>query len=301
MTKDEDEKPQPQEKQDEGSEKKPLSVDLSEDAEPDDKPETQQQGKSRAPDPRRKSDWRQFKEQHEQTIADLRRQSEQSTAELRRQMESLQRYQPQQQPQARQGEDLETQIQELWDQQQVVLSGVGPDATAEQRSRASNLWRKLDRQRRALEGKADTPAARADSDSGGIPAENQRLNEYVQDEFPEISGDQSLALEAEAELLRILRQPGRVKSRATVREACERVKTRHNIGRKVPGPTDLERSRYGSTPARAGANGGGNGQHFSPNKMQLSLARAFTSHLPDLEDEERVRIWARNARKDGVI
>jgi hypothetical protein len=245
MTKDDEkDKPEPQV---ESGEKKPLTIDLSEDGDDhEDKSEPQQQGKSKSPDPRRKSDWRQFKESHEQTVAELRRQVE----ELQRRPPPPQYYQPPPQQQQAKGEDYDSKIQDLWDQQQVVLAGVPPDAAPEQKARAADLWRKLDRQRRALEAKADGYAAPPrDQDTSGIPPENQRLGEFVQDEFPEIASDKVLALEAEAEFERIMRRPGAVKSRMTVREACERVKTRHGIGQKVPGPTDLERSRYAATPS----------------------------------------------------
>ena len=228
-----EEKPEPQAGAESG-EKPPLTVDLTEDDDREEKPEPQQQGKSRSPDPRRKSEWRQFKESHEATVAALQRKIE----DLERRPQQ-QFYQPPPQPKPDKGPDLEKQIDDIWEQQQLILRNVNPEAPAEEKAKAAELWRKLGRQRAKLERQADDP--RAEPAAGDdIPAENRRLGEFVQDEFPEIAGDQSLALEAEAELLRILRQPGRVKSRATVREACDRVKSRHGIGRRAPAPTDLE-------------------------------------------------------------
>ena len=65
------------------------------------------------------------------------------------------------------------------------------------------------------------------------------------------------------------------------------------LGRRVPGPTDLERSRHSGIPARAGVAGNGSGNQYTPSKFEMSLAKAFTKHRPGLSDEESWREWAK--------
>lgn len=188
----------------------------------------------------------------------------------------------------------EEQINDLWTQQQEILRQANTDdtLTAAQRDKLSDKWRKLDRERRKLETERDI--------GGREPAQQQTRedieNEILNDEFPEVFADPVLIQRAKAELMALSRAQKRAPNLTMAREAARRVSPK----RPAAAPSEADKAKHAGTPGRPGTVGGSGG--FVPTKMQLSAARAYTDHLPNLTDEERVRKWVKDVGKpNGLV
>ncbi len=270
---------------------KRIEVDLSEDRD-DDEPNaaaTENEGT-------RKSRREQFREFRETTRRSEERAAaaERQLAELRGRVDAMSTRtadngQPRTDPQ-------EEQIDGLWRQQQLLLAQIRNPSTADtEAEKLQTEWRKLDRQRRKMELKVDAKDVIPASDA---PSQRDYENQILASEYPRVFNDTVAMEEARVEMMKLVRQ-GKPVSIVTAREAAKRVDER-TFGRRPAPPTDSERARHTSVPGQAGSNGGR--QTFSPSSTQLRTARAFTAHLPDISDEERVRIWANKVgKKHGLV
>jgi hypothetical protein len=235
----------------------------------------------------RRSQWRELKEERER---DRQRAQalEREVAELRGRLSVPM---PQQQIRPTGPDPVETEIEGLWEQQQLILRSIqAPNATQAEVDRATEQWRKLERQRQKLTVK------QALRESGAGPedeeaAQDRVVNQLLRSEFPEIFNSAPMVNRALAEMQELMQVRGRPKSPALAREACERVAERYGLRRPKPAaPTESQQARYTSVPSRAGTSGSASGT-YTPSLNALRTARAYTKHLPDLSDEERVRRW----------
>jgi hypothetical protein len=269
-----------------------VTIDLNEADEEPDEPKVQDGPRP----PRHKSQWRQLKEQHERELAELKEKLNMLEGRVSTQPPVVQQIvQP---PRDATQDPTEQEIQSIWRNQQRTLAAIrsGQFSDAEIRE-MENDWRQLDRRRRALEAKADNPRQREEA----APDPHAYAREILSAEYPEIYSKKSLRQMAEAEF-EALREMGKPDNIVTAREALERVAARRGIGRKPPPPSDAERARHAGIPGRAGATPGGAQGQYTPTKYIMELARAYTSHLPDLTDEERYKHWRRYVgKKEGLV
>ncbi len=187
---------------------------------------------------------------------------------------------------------LDAEIQSLDEQQNALMRAIQvPGQTDTEVRGLVDSWKKIERHKRRLEYRQFRAAEKSDE-----PAPEQGNRQFVamtlEAEYPEIWASESMRLRARAEMVELVGR-GKPEGIATAREACQRVADRFGIGRRVPAPTDLERSRHSGIPARAGVAGNGSGNQYTPSKFEMSLAKAFTKHRPGLSDEESWREWAK--------
>jgi len=217
---------------------------------------------------------------------------EREIAELRGRVDGIRSQVPAPVQQAQETDPIDQEIDGLWDQQQFILGQLRaegiPDAHA---NRLQEQWRKLDRKRRTLEIKQAV--------GGEIqqpPSQQDYENRMLAAEFPEVFGDSIRLQEAKTELMKLVRQ-GKPLNIITARAAAQAVQGRYV---RKPAPlSDSDRAKHASVSGRAGAQG--SGDKFTPSSGQLRTARAFTSHLEGISDEERVRIWAKKVGKKNNL
>ena len=186
---------------------------------------------------------------------------------------------------------LDTEIQSLDEQQNALMRAIQvPGQTDTEVKGLVDSWKKIERHKRRLEYRQFRAAEKLD-EPGPEQGNRQFVASTLEAEYPEIWASESMRLRARAEMVELVGR-GKPEGLATAREACQRVAERFGIGRRVPGPTDLERSRHSGIPARAGVAGNGSGNQYTPSKFEMSLATSFTKHRPNLTDEERWRVWA---------
>lgn len=219
-------------------------------------------------------------------------------AELRGQMSARQQqvqFIPQQ---TQQMDPVEAEISSIERQQQMILRAVAGAANQQEAEQGSQEWRALERKRRALEIQQAMASTSRQQDP--TATEDRVVNQMLRAEFPEIMGDGPMRGRAMAEMEELLSR-GKPRSIATAREACERVAERHGLRKqKAPPPSANAQARYTSVPSRAGTNGSASGQYV-PSQNVLRTARAYTKHLPDMSDEDRVRKWVREVGKPNRI
>ncbi len=156
------------------------------------------------------------------------------------------------------------------------------------------MWQKLqDRRDDVRQEKRDAKKRDKEPKGGQDEQRRQVIQTTLEAEFPQVYASKSMSLRAQAEWQELIER-NKPDNLATAREACQRAMGKAGLGRPVPGPTDLERTRYSGIPARAGANGGGAGNQWIPSRFEINTARAWTKGMDSaLSDEERVRIWAK--------
>lgn len=275
-------------------EAKRVTIDLQE---ADDQEEEREAPKDQEPRPiRHKSQWRQMKEKHDTELSDLRQQIAKLEGRVTAPQQQVIREAPAREATS---DPVEKEIQQVWRMQQRTLaairSGQYPDNEVRE---MEEDWRQMDRRKRALEAKADGYGQKQAEER---PDRYAYGREILSAEFPEIFSKPSLQKMAEAEF-EFLKEQGKPDNIMTAREAAERVATRRGIGRKPPPPTDAEKIRHSGVPGRAGATAASNGGQYTPTKYILELARAYTSHLPDLSDEDRYKHWRRYVgKKEGLV
>lgn len=281
-----------EQEQPEIEEKKPLTVDLAA-AEEDDDDDKAPVERERSP--RRRSDWRKMKDEHAREMTELRTQ----LAEMRGQI-AARRETPAHAPApaADRPDPVKQQIRALRDQGQALLTMISVAQNADEQRKLIEQYHDIEEQRVGLIAESRAPKQRE------APALTPDTVNYMTlaGEFPEIYDNDELRLEAQVEMAKLMRRHHKPRSLATAREACQRVAAANGIGRKIPAPTDAERSRYSSVPAR-GTGSNGASSSYQPNKYQLSMARAFTAHIPDLSDQERFIHWMRatKAKETGLL
>jgi hypothetical protein len=238
-------------------------------------------------------------------IKERARKSEERVETLERQLAelrgavSVRQQQPVFMPAPTQTDPLEAELESLEQQQQLLLHSVqNPNSSQEDVDKASKQWRKLERQRRELEVNSVLSKRQPQNDV----SEERIANQMLVSEFPEVFvNNEPMRLRAMAEMTDMLAR-GKPKSIATAREACERVLTAAGLRKgKAPAPSASQQSRYTSVPSRAGTASSASGQ-YTPTQNVLRTARAYTSHIENLSDEERVRKWVREVGKpNGLV
>jgi hypothetical protein len=274
-------------------EKPQLEVDLTEDDDGDEGPST-------APEPegRRARRARRIRELDSdlKKERETRQTMERELAELRGRVSAIQSM-PREPAQA-EADPYEPQITALDEQQDAILTLLRSDGVTESRvGELRGKWKQLERQKRKLEYKQ---AASSDEErgGGGLPSRTEYENQMLSTEFPDVFGDRVRLQEAKTELLRLQQSRGLPINYATARMAAKTVQDRYT--RKPSAPSSADKAKFAGESGRAGA--GGSSGRFAPNKGQLNAARAFTSHLEGLSDEERVKIWATKVgKKRGLI
>lgn len=276
-------------------EKKPLTVDLTAAEEDDDEPAPREE-RTREPK-RHRSDWRKMKEAHEAQIAEMRAKLAELTGQLGAIRERTAHAPP---PPAEKPDPAKQEIRAVRDQQQALLGMISAAQTVEEQRRLTEQYHDLDEKRIALISESRTP--KKDREQPEITPDTVSYMTLA-GEYPEIYDDPDLRLEAQVEMAKLMRKHHKPRSIATAREACQRVMAANGLGRKIPAPTDTERSRYSSMPARGGTASNGAASAYQPSKYQLSMARAYTAHLPDLSDQERFVHWVRatKAKENGLL
>ena len=189
---------------------------------------------------------------------------------------------------------LDTELKNIEAQKDGLLTAIQALPQNDPRvPRLAELWQQLQDRRDDI--RDEKKEAKKEAKRQRAPEHEEQRRQNIQltleAEFPQVYSDEELRLRAQAEFAG-LRKRGKPDGLATAREACQRAMGKSGVGRPIPGPTDLERTRYSGIPARAGTQGGSAGQ-WVPNRFEISTARAFTKHMPDLSDEERVRMWAK--------
>lgn len=259
-----------------------VSIDLAELDEPDDnRAETPQERKSK------RQQWREVKEGRNRDAEELKS-LRQELAELRGRFQNFPQFpqQGQQQRQAEPADPNESKIESIEAQQQVLLQAIRSANDGEVVKSAETQWRKLERQRRDLE--IEAAIARRGLDKPPKVDEIEMGNMALRAEYPEIFADDALRLQVQAEMLKLHRQ-GKPVNLATAREAAERVSPKR-VSRP---PSEAEKAKHISVSSRAGAQGSASG-NYTPSTAELRTARGYTNHLPNLSDEERVKIWMRD-------
>lgn len=265
-------------------EKRKLVVELEDD---DDGPEDKTGGQEADKKTRRQQarDYRRQRETDQRELSEMRTQ----LAELRGRLSVPAPAAPA--PGQPGGTDpIDAEIASLEDQQSGILQAMqAPGLAQEQVDKLVKAWRKMETHRRRLETRQVIASER-----GAEPAPERNEDRFVamtlQAEFPAIFASESMKLRAQAEVTEMIER-GKPRGLATAREACQRVLERAGVGRRPPAPTDVERARLSSIPARAGVAGNGSGSQFIPTKFEINLARGFTKDKPGMSDEERVRYW----------
>lgn len=181
-------------------------------------------------------------------------------------------------------------------QEAILLALSNTGLPQEKVSLLNRQWHDLERQKQEMI--IDQRLRVQQSQQPQAPQQNVE-NALLVAEYPEIMNNLANSTQAKAEMVRLM-SAGKPSNLATAREACQRVQLALGLGRKPAPATEAARSRHTSVPARAGS--GGSGNMFYPTKAQLSAARGFTSHLPDLSDGERVRRWVEGVgRPSGLV
>lgn len=276
---------------------KPLEVDLSEDAddaEPEDKSGKPPKKERRESFRRDTMEAARRAQAAEERAAALERQ----VAELRGHVQGIQQVVPRQ----AQADDDENpsdpamaEVLGIREQQNGILQQLRAQGiTQEETNRLTRQFNKLDQKRRFKE--TEIVVSRRQM-QGPSPQQLQEEtdNRQLAAEFPDVFGDPAKMRRAQAELIDMVRA-GKPYNIATAREAASKVR---GPQRRVPAVNEADKARFTSVPAQAGGAPAG---RFQPNRLQLSAARAYTSHMPDMSDEERVRVWAKNVgKKHGLI
>jgi len=277
------------------TEKPQLEVDLSEDDDGDDgAPEPKEEGRRERRRRRVRELDAELKREREE-----RQKLERQLAEISGKVTGLQtglQALPRQQPAAEESDPLQTEIDGIEAQQRAILlqlrSGQLADDVAE---KLASQHSQLEKKRRKLEFQQFS------RESGGgeaAPSRTDYENQMLAAEFPEVFGDPVRLQEAKTELIRLNRTRGLPINYATAKLAAKAVQDRYT--RKAPPPSEAEKAKHAAEPGRAGAAGGGT--RFVPTKLHLNAARAYTSHMEGLSDEERVKIWAKKVGKPrGLI
>lgn len=243
----------------------------------------------------RRAQWRELKEER-QRDRDRAMTLEREVAELRGRLSAQPVYVPQQQ--AAGPDPVEAEIDGLWEQQQTLLRSIqSPNVAQADVEKASETWRKLERQRQRLIIRQESRGTGETEEA----AQDRVVNQMLKSEFPEIFGSPPMVNRAIAEMQELMMTRGKPKSPAVAREACERVLERYGLRKGRPAaPTANEQARYTSVPSRAGSSSSASGT-YTPSLNVLRTARGYTKHLADLTDEERVRKWYREVGKPNGL
>ncbi len=189
------------------------------------------------------------------------------------------------------GQDpADAEIASLETQQSALLAAIQTQGVPqEQVTKLVDAWKQLERKKRRLEFDQYEKEKKKDA-PGADQQRAQHIQASLEAEFPQVYADDYLRLLAQAEFAGLIKR-GKPDGLATAREACQRALGRAGLGRPIPGPSELERTRLSGTPARAGTNGG-TGNQYTPSRFEINTAKAWTKGRDDLSDEERWRIWA---------
>lgn len=249
----------------------------------------------------RRTQWRELKEARDK--AEQRAQLlENQMAEMRGRMSAQPTYVPvPAQPRQDAPDPGEGEIESLWEQQQMILKAIqSPASTQADVDKATEQWRRIERRRQGLIVRQAMREHGAPQDDG-TAAEDKIVNQLLRADFPEVFANPAMVTRAIGEMQDLMAR-GKPKSPAVAREACERVMERFGLRRGRPAaPSEAERAKYTAVPSRAGQGASASGT-YTPTPLVLRSARAYTSHLPDLSDEERVRKWARDVgRPQGLL
>lgn len=198
---------------------------------------------------------------------------------------------------------VEAELEVIESQKAGLLVSIRSATDPAEVARLSKQWNAADRKRIKIEVAAANKADRA-----AQPREDMEMRigtQTLQTNYPKLfgqNGPTSYGIEAQAEAARI-QESGRGAGRAALdiaNEAASIVYARHKLGpQRTPAPSDTERARYVSAPARAATTAGKEG--WSPNKQQFKLAMAFTEHRTGLTDEQRVRAYYNEVLKPNRL
>lgn len=289
------EEQRPDQQQQDPVEPEKLRVDVSEDQ--DDEGEEKAQAASPEERRDRRRQWREARQKERERYSALEENYKGLERRIAELTTRLAQPQPQQALQPReQADPASAEIEAISEQQGDLLALINgsPSATPEQLQRWSARWRALDNKRvDLLVGRRVAQSGRSQQQEDPRASEDRFVAQTLQAEFPEIYASQALSLKAQAEMVELMERHGKPRSLATAREACERVSPR----RRAAPPTANEQARYTAVPSRAGT-GGGSSNMVTPSLAQMRTARAYTSHLPDLSDEERFRRWWKEVGKN---
>lgn len=223
---------------------------------------------------------------------------EKELSELRQRPAPTPQYIPQPVYQRQESDPAEAEIVGLSEQQDAInLAIANPKLPDDKVARLTTQWNKLERQKQELIIERTLKRQGVMNQGQGAPDPFQMQVAMLQAQFPEVYNNAINMKAADLEYTRMV-SAGRPATFTTAVEAAKRVSDQSTTRR--PAPTDSERSRYTSVPARAGGPVA-NSNQFIPNKQQLSNARAMYSHL-DIPDDDKVRLWLTNvAKKEGLV
>jgi hypothetical protein len=250
---------------------------------------------------------RQSRRQERRALKDELRASKEAYAKMEKELAELRgavqrpqqpQYIPQPVYQQREADPTETEISALSDQQDAINLAIANPALAEDKvARLTAQWSRLERQKQELIIERTLKRQGVFNQGQAAPDPFQMQVAMLQAQFPEVYNNPIAMKSADLEYTRMV-AAGKPASFATAVEAAQRVRDQSTTRR--PAPTDSERSRYTSVPARAGGPVA-NSNQFIPNKQQLVNARAMYSHL-DIPDDDKVRLWLSNvAKKEGLV
>lgn len=220
---------------------------------------------------------------------DLKRQ----LAELKGRMDQVALHQqvPQRQepPPSRQVDPVRAAMADTRQQMQHIARLLSSkDTPAGDLERLQQQYMDLDERRIMLAARAVQPQQPAQ--------QTNYTEEVIRGEYPEIFARQDLWYESSAEFERLkAANHGQHGGLPMIRQAIERVLTRHGVRQKRLPPNPSLQAKLGGTPARAGAGGGGSGNSIVLDKAQRRTAIAYynNTEFAGLSDDEKVRKWTK--------
>lgn len=280
-----EEKPELEQQPEEQEQPGRLQVDLSED-------DSDDEGDAPEPKKTRRQRMRELRETLKSERSE-REKMQRELAELRGQMQGYQQsYREPPQRQETPSDPFAAQLKANRERQQGVLAKLAnPNLRPEEQERLQEQYYEIDNERQEI------VTQRALLKNGG--AREQGLSrmdlerQMLETQYPEVYTNPVRMAEAAAEAARLVHELRKPANFATAQEAARNVSERYKT--RIPKPSDSDKAKYTSVPGRAGVNGAST--TFVPNKLQLSAARAYTQHLPDLSDAERVRRWMKGPGK----
>jgi len=206
---------------------------------------------------------------------------------------------------APEADPVEAELEVIESQKAGLLATLRSSTDPGEIEKIKKQWNAADAKRIRIETKRAVREERA-----AQPRDDMELRigtQTLETNFPRLfSGQNAVAyrLQAQAEAS-IIEDSGRGVSSgrsalSVAQEAASIVYARHKLGpQRAPAPSDADRARYVSAPARAATTASKEG--WSPNKQQLKLAMAYTEHRAGLTDEQRVRAYYNEVLKPNRL
>jgi len=195
-------------------------------------------------------------------------------------------------PPVQQGDPLASEIDSMQAQQDAITLALasGAKLNDQQVQHLQGTWHQLERRKSQVMIDARIREMGV-APQGAPPAQNVQ-RQILQGEFPEVFASASRQQTVLAKTTEIIEQRPGIDPFIAAREACKRVIAEKGWRQgEAPPATNGQKAKLSAVPSRGGA--GGTGSHYTPTKQELSAARAYTQHLPDLSDEQRFRRWAK--------